>query len=266
MAGSGTLERRRFRSGRRPLALVYHGVAEVRLAVDPHALFVSPRRLRAHIRTLKRWGYRFSTFGELAKRVALDGGEATVALTFDDGLEDNLIGLVPVLEEEAVPASVFVVSGWLGQRHPDAPGSRIMTAEQLRALSEKGVEIGAHTVTHPDLTSVSFEEALEEMRRSRADLSAITGTDITSLAYPYGRADEKTIKAAAAAGFRAACRVSGEGSWEEPLNLPRQDMGNSSGYIGLLLKRQGLYAAFVRTLTGRALRRVRRKILGAIHR
>lgn len=193
-------------------------------------------------------------------------GEGAAALTFDDGLVDNLRDLVPVLEDEAVPATVFVVSGWLGQEHPDAPGTRIMTAEELRSLSERGVEIGAHTVTHPDVTALSFEETLDEMSRSRADLSAITGTDVSSFAYPYGRADEEAIRAAAAAGFRAACRVSGEGSWQEPLNLPRQDMGNSSGYIGLLLKRHGLYEPLVRTLPGRALRRIRRNLLGAIRR
>lgn len=198
--------------------------------------------------------------------MAQGGGEAAAALTFDDGLVDNLRELVPVLEDEAVPATVFVVSGWLGREHPDAPGTRIMTAEELRTLSDKGVEIGAHTVTHPDVTGLGFEEALDEMSRSRADLSAITGTDVTSLAYPYGHADEKAIKAAAAAGFRAACRVSGEGSWHEPLNLPRQDMGNSSGYLGLLLKRHGLYEPLVRTLPGRAARKMRRKLLGAIRR
>jgi peptidoglycan/xylan/chitin deacetylase (PgdA/CDA1 family) len=251
---------------RSPLALVYHGVADVRLSDDPHALFVSDRSLRAHIRTLKRWGYRFSTFAGLAEQVAKDGGGGVVALTFDDGLADNLDALVPILEDERVPATVFVVSGWLGEEHPDALGARIMTAEEVRVLSQKGVEIGAHTVTHPDLTRLSFDEAIVEMKGSRVELTRIAGTDVTSLAYPYGHANEDVIRAAEAAGFRAACRVSGAGSWSEPLNLPRQDMANSSSYAGLLLKRHDLYRPLVGTLPGRALRRLRRRFLGAIRR
>lgn len=261
-----TRERKTLRSGRGPLALVYHGVADVRLARDPYALFVSDRRLRAHIHTLKRWGYGFSTLAGLAAQVQRDGGAGMVALTFDDGLADNLHALVPVLEAEGVPATVFVVSGWLGQEHPDAPGARIMTAEEIRALSQKGVEIGAHTVTHPDLTRLGSAEVHEELERSREDLSRITGNEITSLAYPYGRADEDVIGAARTAGFRAACRASGTGSWSEPLNLPRQDMRNSSGYLGLALKRHDLYEPLVRTLPGRALRRLRRRSLITIGR
>lgn len=227
---------------------------------------MSGRSLRAHIRTLKRWGYTFSTFAGLAEQVAKDGGNGVAALTFDDGLVDNLRALVPVLEDEGVPATVFVVSGWLGEAHPDAPGARIMTAEEVRILSNKGIEIGAHTVTHPDLTLLGFAAAREEMERSREDLSRITGTGITSLAYPGGHSNEDVIRAAEAAGFRAACRVSGAGSWREPLNLPRQDMGNSSEYLGLLLKRHDLYEPLMRTLPGRALRRLRRHLLGAIRR
>ena len=61
-------------------------------------------------------------------------------MSFDDGLVDNLRALVPVLEDEGVPAT-------------------------------EGIEIGAHTVTHPDLTRLGFAEALEEMERSRARTS-----------------------------------------------------------------------------------------------
>lgn len=233
---------------------------------DPHALFVSPSVLRRHIAILRARGYDFVTFSGLAARAAGDEPGRCVALTFDDGFADNHSNLAPLLEAERIPATIFVVSGWLGRPHPDAPSASIMTAEQIAKVARAGIEIGAHTVTHPDLTRLDPAAAQEELRRSKVDLQDIIGAEVTAAAYPYGHATAGTIEAARGAGFTAACRASGEGSWNEPLNLPRQDMANEGSRLGLWLKRKDLYEPLLRTPVGRAARRLRRTALGALGR
>jgi peptidoglycan/xylan/chitin deacetylase (PgdA/CDA1 family) len=241
-----------------PLALVYHGVSDVPLRRDASALFVRPSDLRRHVEALRRWGYRLVTFGALAAAARDGRAEGHAALTFDDGIVDTLETAVPLLAELSAPATVFVVSGWLGQRHPDAPWTRILTADEAVELARAGIEVGAHSVTHPDLTTLSREAALRELAQSKADLEEVTGRPVEVAAYPYGRATRETIEACREAGFAAAGRSTGRGTWHDALNLPRQDMQNGSSVMGLRLKRDGRYETLMRHRTWRGARRISR--------
>jgi peptidoglycan/xylan/chitin deacetylase (PgdA/CDA1 family) len=241
-----------------PLALAYHGVSEVPLRQDPHGLFVSPDELRRNVARLRSWGYRLVRFAELAG-LALEGrAEGHAALTFDDGFADNLEKLVPLLREEDATATVFVVSGWLGQSHPDAPWARIVSRDELRELSAS-VEIGAHSTRHQDLSALSYDEARADLETCKRELEALAGP-VSSAAYPYGLASAETIRACRDAGFAAACRTSGRGTWDDPHNLPRQDMLNRSSTLGLRLKRADLYEPLMRFTPVRAARRASRRL------
>ncbi len=239
-----------------PLCLAYHAVGRVPLRQDPHRLFTAPEALRRHVARLRAYGYRFVTVGELARRVAAGAGAGLVALSFDDGFDDALPDVLGGL-----PATVFPVTGWLGGPHPDAPSWRIRSAESLRVLQRAGVEIGGHTVTHPDLTKLAPNEARRELRDSRRMLEEMLEAPVEVAAYPYGLADEATRAACAAAGYRAAVQITGQGSWDEPYALPRQNMLAGCTTAGLRLKRDGRYEDFVARpvprRVGRALRRLR---------
>lgn len=248
------------RTGPPPLALTYHGVADVPLRSDLHHLFVRPRDLQRQIAKLRDWGYELVSFGELARMVAERRSRGRAALTFDDGLADNLHALVPILERASATATVFVVSGWLGRPHPIEPRARLLTEAELRELHAYGVEIGAHTVTHPDLTRLSYTQALRELMESRQALEALVQASVEVAAYPYGRANAETRAAAREAGFRAACRTLGEGSWGDLFDLPRQTMENRASLIGLRLKRDSRYERLMRFRAARGVRRASRRI------
>jgi peptidoglycan/xylan/chitin deacetylase (PgdA/CDA1 family) len=242
-----------------PLALAYHGIADVPVSRDPTGLFVRPRDFRRQVERLRSWGYRFVPFSELASRAPSGGGAGCAALTFDDGFADNLLTLVPLLQETEATATVFVVSGWLGGLHPETPHGRILTEDELRSLHGAGVEIGAHTATHPDLTTLDRDRVTTEFRRCRERLEAVIGALVAVAAYPYGQANDETIEGCREAGIVAACRTAGNGSWAEPLNLPRQDMDNGCTMTGLRLKRDDHYEPLMRYLPGRAARRLVRE-------
>ena len=240
---------------RSPLILAYHGVSDVPAHLDPEGLFISPRQLRGHIRRLRRWGYEFLTFGAIAERLAAGRAEGCVALTFDDGLVDNLEELAPLLADEGAAATTFVTTSWMGRPHPSVPYARNMTPDEVRALHAAGVEIGGHTVNHPDLTSLSFDDARREISDGCAQLADLIGAPVDTFAYPFGFANEETIRAAGAAGVRAACRVAAEGSFDEPLNLPRQDT-NTKSALGFWLKRDDRYEPLMRHRVPKAARRL----------
>jgi peptidoglycan/xylan/chitin deacetylase (PgdA/CDA1 family) len=246
-----------------PLALVYHGIADVPLRRDPHGLFVAPDDFRRHVRRLRSWGYRLVTFGRLAALAA--GGEEAghASLTFDDGLADNLHVLAPLLAELEAPATVFVVSGWLGLRHPDATWAPLLSGAEVGELARRGVEIASHTATHTDLAQLDEAGIYEELVASKRTLEDAARRQVDVAAYPFGRGNPAAAEACRRAGYRAACRTGGEGSWRDPFNLPRQDMDNGSTMLGLRLKRDGRYEPLMRRWPARAARGlVRRARMG----
>ncbi|MGC2518207.1 MAG: polysaccharide deacetylase family protein [Burkholderiales bacterium] len=67
------------------------------------------------------------------------------------------------------------------------PSDLMMTTEQARQLCASGMEIGAHTVTHPILAQLSPERAEREILDSKRRLEAITGSPVAVFAYPNGK-------------------------------------------------------------------------------
>ncbi len=84
----------------------------------------------------------------------------------------------------------------------------MLSSDMIRALHRAGVEIGAHTVSHPILTSLPDEAALQEMVDSKRTLEAIIGAPVRYFAYPNGKAgldfDQRHMAMARQAGFAAA--------------------------------------------------------------
>ena len=68
-----------------------------------------------------------------------------------------------------------------------------MTAEQIREWAAHGIEFGAHSRTHPDLTALSQAALVEEVAGSGQDLAGIVGTRVVSFAYPYGFHNEPVL-------------------------------------------------------------------------
>lgn len=67
------------------------------------------------------------------------------------------------------------------------PSDLMMTTDQVRSLCSSGMEVGAHTVTHPILARIEPDRAEREIRDSKRRLEEITGGPVTSFAYPNGR-------------------------------------------------------------------------------
>jgi peptidoglycan/xylan/chitin deacetylase (PgdA/CDA1 family) len=190
-----------------PVVLVYHAVDDVAPEADPSLLVTAPRRLEAHVRKLSRRGYRFLTAGQLLSEAG--GGEPqprTAVLTFDDGWRDGLTVAAPLLERLGVRATFFVCPGLWGMRHELVSGEagRLLSEAEARQLHESGMELGSHTISHPDLRKLGDADLARELSESKAAVEQITGESCRTFAYPFGLFDERVERAVAAAGYELA--------------------------------------------------------------
>ena len=126
-----------------------------------------------------------------------------VAITFDDGFANLLDHAVPILQTYRFPASIFVVSDYCGRRNnwPSQPAGSVpdlplLGWEDLAQLPPT-ISLGAHTVTHPDLSRLSADRCERELRDCRNEIEQRLGKPVRSLAYPYGASSPATRQLAA---------------------------------------------------------------------
>jgi len=244
-------------AARRSLMLAYHGVSPSSPDEDPHNLRVAPDRFRAQVELLLEAGFELLTVAELAERAGSgDPPPGLATLSFDDGMEDNHSVLLPILESYGISATVYVATGLIGKRNPwlaPESGARMMTRDELRELAAAGVELGAHTVTHPDLSLMDRSSCLREMVESRDEIERLTGSPATTFAYPFCRYGDAAIAAARDAGFAAAVTCEGRGGWR-PYELKRAMITGRDGWGRFLLKAADAYQPLFDSPPGRLLR------------
>jgi len=116
-----------------------------------------------------------------------------------------------------------------------------MSVEQLCVAVESGlIEIGSHTVTHPDLSRLPGTQQKREILESRQILSDLTGRAIRYFAYPSGQYDRETIELVKNAGYAAAFATIPRNLGDDPaFELERVGVYSSS-MMKLLLKVAGV--------------------------
>jgi peptidoglycan/xylan/chitin deacetylase (PgdA/CDA1 family) len=317
----GTVATSRTEVGAGTLILLYHRVTT--LLGDPQLLSVTPEHFAEHLQVLKRHARPVSlhTLAEGLRNGYMPS--RSFAVTFDDGYADNLEQALPLLEAADVPATAFVVTGymegqrelwwdelehilfdteclppdlslhlsygqydfhladatvqsvearrrhrawnvldkcdptgrhrlyrelfdllrpmqhgqrrevldallnWSGQQALIRPSHRVLSTDQVAALADSGlVDVGAHTVTHPLLSSLPVQDQRSEIVESKCDLETVTGRSVTAFSYPFGtRHDytQETVALVRVAGFGIAVanRRGMVRTGTDPFQLPR---------------------------------------------
>jgi len=248
---------------RRSLILLYHGVGRSNTRIDPGFLRVAPETFRWQLDLLVAAGFEFVTVAEFVERAgAHEPPPGLVALTFDDGMDDNHSVVLPMLRERGLRATVYVVTGLIGKPNPwmaNDSRARMMTTDELRELVAAGFEIGAHTVTHRDLSKLTFDDCFREMTESRLALERMLDVAVRTFAYPSCHYSAPAVAAAEAAGFRAAVTCGGLGSWK-PYELQRSLVSGKDGTVSFLLKLAGLHQPLFESVPGRAARVATRRL------
>jgi peptidoglycan/xylan/chitin deacetylase (PgdA/CDA1 family) len=181
--------------------------------LDDRGLLISfpPQAFRRNMDGLHQRGYRALPLLEAAERVR-QGRQfppRSLVLTFDDGYQSVYREAFPVLQRYEMSATIFVTTG---EHRPSGPGQRLPSCEhqpmlnwgEIREMHHWGVEIGAHTCTHPDLTRLPTEKIQAELCDSKAIIEDMLGAAVRSFAYPYGRYDRRSQEIAQQC-FQCAC-------------------------------------------------------------
>jgi peptidoglycan/xylan/chitin deacetylase (PgdA/CDA1 family) len=150
------------------------------------------------------------TFGELVDAESAGRTpDRPVVITFDDGYADFAESALPALLARSLPSSVFLTSGWLegrGQREP-GPSDPMLSWSQLPELLECGVELGAHSHSHPQMDTLTAPALRDELVRPREQLEDALGRPVDLFAYPHGYNGPRVRRAARRSGYRAAAAV-----------------------------------------------------------
>lgn len=181
--------------------LMYHSVS----TVSGNNLCMPPEKLDAQMQWLAENGYTTLSMDELYEHISAQTAlpDKVVCVTFDDGYSDNYTNAFPILKQYGIKATVFMISSFIGK-------AGYLSAVQLKEMSDAGVEIQDHSVTHPYLSKLSYDKQLAELRDSKQAVEAITGKTVQYVAYPYGDHNANTIKAAQALGYRLAFLMEGD--------------------------------------------------------
>ena len=222
----------------RPVVVSYHAVSDT----WPSALAIRTNVLREQLGRLAHAGFVGMTISE-AERRRRDGTlpPRSLAVTFDDGYRSTLEAK-PVLDELGFPATVFVVSDFIGSEAPMAwPGierwGRSDHAHELRALEwsdlerlvEAGWEVGSHTASHPLLT-VLPPDALE------SDSCASGGSTVSSGCEAVCHANSHPASTSRSRSDHSSARSSCAWSLRPHLSMPGQAIGASEPMKSLTTK------------------------------
>jgi peptidoglycan/xylan/chitin deacetylase (PgdA/CDA1 family) len=179
--------------------LMYHVIGRAPARAAYPELWVPTGRFRAQMRALARAGYHGVT---LARVHDAWHGRASlpvrpVVISFDDGYLSQARAARAVLDRRGWPGVLNLEVHNVG-----LPGG--LSRGQVTALARDGWEIDAHTLTHPDLTTLDPAALRREVAGSRAWLRRVFGLPVRFFAYPAGRYDPAVEAAVRHAGFEGA--------------------------------------------------------------
>jgi len=152
----------------------------------------------------------------------LAAGEHYSVITFDDGFEDVVENAVPELVSRKIHAIVFVTVDGLGKTAywwpADAPerSRRIATAEQIQQMPREWIRCGAHTMTHPRLSSVDEAQAKHEICESRRQLESLLEYRIGSFSFPFGDFDENVVRWCREGGYERVFTTQHTKAFDDP--------------------------------------------------
>lgn len=113
--------------------------------------------------------------------------EYPVWVTFDDGYKDNYTYAYPVFKRYRIPATFFITTGFINKQVLPYEDDLFMNWEEIQEMSNHGFAIGAHTVNHNILSTLSVQEIEKEISESKYEIETKLGKEVFSFAYPRGK-------------------------------------------------------------------------------
>jgi peptidoglycan/xylan/chitin deacetylase (PgdA/CDA1 family) len=216
--------------------LMYHVISPAPANAPYPELYVPRGDFAAEVAWLAGHGYHAVTLRRVfdAWRGAARLPSKAVVLSFDDGYLSDVTNALPVLRARHWPGVLNLEVRNLGPVWGIRPPG-------VRRLLAAGWELDAHTLTHPDLTTLAPDRLRTEVAGSREAIRARFHVPVDFFCYPAGRYDDAVIAAVKAAGYLGATTTRpGLARPAELYTLARVRVNGSDGSRGLAAKLRAL--------------------------
>ncbi len=172
---------------------MYHYIDAPGLDADIYRkdLSVLPQAFEEQMAYLREAGYHSISLRDLVLHLqaGVELPPNPVVLTFDDGYLDNYTHAYPILERYGFSGTFFIITGLV-----DKQAEGHMSWDQVEELHSRGMEIGSHSYTHPDLRGRSDDYIIWQVLGSKEAIEARIGEPVRFFCYPSGRYDEATVR------------------------------------------------------------------------
>jgi len=176
--------------------LIFHTLDDRRSVIS-----FSPRAFQRGMARLYQSGYQTVSLLEAVDCLRRDAPfpDRAFVITFDDGYQTVYDEAFPVLQYYGMSATVFLTVGEKGTvkptgRLPSLQGRSMLAWHKIREMQRWGIDFGAHTLTHPNLTRLSLDRVEVEVLGSKAIIEDALGAPVACFAYPYGRYDHRSCE------------------------------------------------------------------------
>ncbi len=189
--------------------LMYHRVTD---EIEDR-LSVSPAAFKKQMDLLDAAEYRVMTLTQALSAETGRGSLPAVVITFDDGYQDFYRIVFPILRERNYPAAIFVVPDFIDgkiilPRYRNLKGdSSSVSWEMLREMRGEGITVGAHSVTHRELTGLDCREMEREINGSADIIEKRLGKRPEWFSYPRGKYSPSLSRMVEAGGYKGAVTV-----------------------------------------------------------
>lgn len=186
-------------NGKEVVCFVYHRFGDHRYP----STNTSVKDFEAHLSYLTTHGFKVLTYSAAIDYLSSPGpAEKVAVITIDDGYKSFYKNGYPLLKKYKIPATLFINTASVG-------GGDLMNWEELKILSENGIEIGNHTHSHPFFLNDKSPESRhktfrEEIELSQSLIKKQLGITPETFTYPYGEFDPEMKKIVKRLGFKAA--------------------------------------------------------------
>ncbi|MBM7870645.1 peptidoglycan/xylan/chitin deacetylase (PgdA/CDA1 family) [Clostridium pascui] len=181
--------------------LMYHSISNR----TGNEIQLSKNLFEAQMKLLKDKNYTTLSLDELYDFINYNKPipKKSVVLTFDDGYVDNYLNAYPILKKYNFRATIFVITDNVDKY------SHTINSPQIKEMSLNGIDIMSHTEKHENLLTLTYDKQLYSLKTSKNFLEKVTNKKVDYIAYPYGKWNKDTLKAAQDAGYTMAFSTSG---------------------------------------------------------
>lgn len=179
---------------------MYHEVSDLNEKANKQIIAplynISVQQFEYQMALLHESGYKTVLMNDLLNTKTKENNDTCVILTFDDGLIGNYRYAVPILRKYDIKGIFFVVPTFIGKE-------KYMNWQQLNELSDMGMSVQSHTLTHRPLQTLSSEEIFKELDESKKMLEDKLKKNVLMFSLPHGSFDNRVIEIAKRCGYNA---------------------------------------------------------------